>query len=359
MQGVPRCTKALNKSMCILSFDSQMEQLAPDARRSGSAAEGSMKKKASGNEELSVFHCPQHSVLWPNCLTPWFRCLAALCDGDHFWKLLEALLVCFQDSKRTMIVCVSLFAKSWMGLDGYIYIIVWQGRRLEILVHTDQCVSSFAAQARAQARADRPNDSGEGELGSYSLQIRANSESRHTIMRHIETFETYWNTIQMSKLASSNQSLLTQKLHPWDRLWATPMELWDQVLHLCLLARVPDSPVYHPTPGPHQGNWSRLRANSSEKVPLANQRPGKAAMHWQPKHLSTSLLPIYKIIQGPSKRLHLSDSWFHPRPNSSILEHLVVHVCAICFCRSDEVVFQKFLPLMSVGNRAAPLLVCP
>ena len=191
MQGVPRCTKALNKSMCILSFDSQMEQLAPDARRSGSAAEGSMKKKASGNEELSVFHCPQHSVLWPNCLTPWFRCLAALCDGDHFWKLLEALLVCFQDSKRTMIVCVSLFAKSWMGLDGYIYIIVWQGRRLEILVHTDQCVSSFAAQARAQARADRPNDSGEGELGSYSLQIRANSESRHTIMRHIETFETY------------------------------------------------------------------------------------------------------------------------------------------------------------------------
>ena len=122
MQGVPRCTKALNKSMCILSFDSQMEQLAPDARRSGSAAEGSMKKKASGNEELSVFYCPQHSVLWPNCLTPWFRCLAALCDGDHFWKLLEALLVCFQDSKRTMIVCVSLFAKSWMGLDGYIYI---------------------------------------------------------------------------------------------------------------------------------------------------------------------------------------------------------------------------------------------
>ena len=76
-----------------------------------------------------------------------------------------------------------------MGI--YIYIIVWQGRRLEILVHTDQCVSSFAAQARAQARADRPNDSGEGELGSYSLQIRANSESRHTIMRHIETFETY------------------------------------------------------------------------------------------------------------------------------------------------------------------------
>jgi len=67
-----------------------MERLAPDARRSGSAAEGSMKKKTSGNEELSVFHCPQHSVLWPNCLTPWFRCLAALCDGDHFWKLLEA-----------------------------------------------------------------------------------------------------------------------------------------------------------------------------------------------------------------------------------------------------------------------------
>ena len=42
-----------------------------------------------------------------------------------FWKLLEALLVCFQDSKRTMIVCVSLFAKSWMGLDGYIYILLF------------------------------------------------------------------------------------------------------------------------------------------------------------------------------------------------------------------------------------------
>lgn len=120
MQGVPRCTKALNKSMCILSFDSQMERLAPDARRSGSAAEGSMKKKTSGNEELSVFHCPQHSVLWPNCLTPWFRCLAALCDGDHFWKLLEALLVCFQDSKRTMIVCVWVCSLKagwvWMGI---------------------------------------------------------------------------------------------------------------------------------------------------------------------------------------------------------------------------------------------------
>lgn len=33
----------------------------------------------------------------------------------------------------------------------------------------------------------------------------------------------------------------------------------------------------------------QLPAHSGEKVPLANQRPGKAVMHWQPKHLGSEI----------------------------------------------------------------------
>ena len=67
---------------------------------------------------------PTTFVLWPNCLRAWFRFLAALCDGDNFWKLLEALLVCKTQKGQWLsarvCVCVSLFAKSWLDRIGWV-----------------------------------------------------------------------------------------------------------------------------------------------------------------------------------------------------------------------------------------------